>query len=70
MPKKEKNGSSVKVLGTANTFKYNVETDAIIDGNSVQQLIFVKEYKGERKTMMDYTWYGKDEKGECASLAF
>ena len=66
MSKKEKNTSSVKVLGTANTFKYNVETDAIIDGNSVQQLIFVKEYKGERKTMMDYTWYGKDENGNVA----
>ncbi|MDU3410075.1 hypothetical protein [Clostridium sp.] len=66
MSKKDKNTSSVKVLGTANTFKYNVETDAIIDGNSVQQLIFVKEYKGERKTMMDYTWYGKDENGNVA----
>lgn len=64
MAKKEKKSSNVKILGTANTFKYNVSTDAIIDGNSVQQLIFVKEYKGERKTMMDYTWYGKNENGD------
>lgn len=63
MTKKERN-TSVKVLGTANVFKYNVDTDAIIDGNSVQQLIFIKEYKGERKTLMEYTWSGKDEDGK------
>lgn len=63
MAKKERKESNVKVLGTANTFKYNVRTDAIIDGNSVQQLIFVKDYKGERKTMMEYTWHSKDLDG-------
>lgn len=62
MSKKERN-TNVKILGTANVFKYNVDTDAIIDGNSVQQLIFIKEYKGDRKTLMEYTWNGKDENG-------
>lgn len=62
LSKKEKN-TGVKILGTANVFKYNVETDAIIDGNSVQQLIFIKEYRGDRKTLMEYTWNAKDSDG-------
>ena len=60
--KKSKAESGVTIKGVAKVFKYNAGIDAVVDGNSVQ-MGFVKEYKGERKTMMEYTWSNKDQNG-------
>lgn len=53
---------SIEIKGTAKVFKYNAKFEGIAEGNTVQYP-FIAEYKGERKTAMDYTWYTKDEKG-------
>lgn len=45
--------------GTAKIFRYNAGVDAIIDGNSVQ-MAFLREYKGEKQTAMEYIWYSND----------
>ena len=63
MTKKKKsldNGTVCK--GVARVFKYNAGIDAIVDGNTVQ-MAFLREYKGERKTLMEYTWSNKDKNG-------
>jgi hypothetical protein len=51
------------IKGTAKTFKYRAGIESIAEGNSVQ-LPFIAEYKGEKKTALEYTWYTKDDKGD------
>lgn len=60
--KKNKITNNVVCKGVARVFKYNAGIDAVVDGNSVQ-MAFVKDYKGERKTMLEYTWSNKDKNG-------
>lgn len=62
MSKKKETNTGVVCKGVAKVFKYNAGIDAVVDGNSVQ-MAFVKEYKGERKTLMEYTWSNKDKNG-------
>lgn len=52
--------------GSAKVFRYNAGVDAIVDGNTVS-MAFLREYRAkndegtnERKTLMEYTWYTKD----------
>ena len=48
--------------GTAKVFRYNAGVDAVVDGNTVQ-MAFLREYKGEIQTAMEYIWYST-ENGE------
>lgn len=48
---------------TAKTFKYRAGIESVVEGNSVQ-LPFIAEYKGEKKTALEYTWYTKGVNGE------
>lgn len=46
--------------GTAKIFRYNAGVDAVVDGNTVQ-MAFLREYKGEIQTAMEYTWYSTED---------
>jgi hypothetical protein len=59
---KSKN-TNVVVKGTAKIFRYNAGTESIVDGNA-SQLPFIAEYKGERKTSLEYIWATKGVNGE------
>lgn len=59
---KPKKKGGIKTCGYAKVFKYNAGIDAVVDGNSVQ-MAFVREYKGVRRTAIEYDWYSH-EKGE------
>ena len=54
---------AIEIKGTAKIFKYNAKFEGIVEGNTVQYP-FIAEYKGERKTAMDYTWHTKDKDGK------
>lgn len=56
--KKEKEQKVIS-HGTAKVFRYNAGVDSLVDGNSVQ-MAFLREYKGEVQTAMEYIWYTKD----------
>ena len=45
--------------GTAKVFRYNAGVDAVVDGNTVQ-MAFLREYKGEIQTAMEYIWYSTE----------
>lgn len=51
--------TNVEAKGTARVFRYNAGVDAIVDGNTVQ-MAFLRDYRGERKTLMEYNWYTKE----------
>lgn len=57
--KRNNKEQKVKSYGTAKVFKYNAGVDAILDGNTVQ-MAFLREYKGEIQTAMEYIWYTKE----------
>jgi len=54
--------SNVVTKGTAKVFKYNAGIESIVDGGTVQ-LPFISEYKGDRRTAMEYIWFTKDASG-------
>lgn len=45
--------------GSSKVFRYNAGVDSVIDGNSVQ-MAFLRDYKGEAQTAMEYIWYTKN----------
>lgn len=57
-PKKLKE-NKVTSYGKAKVFRYNAGVDAVVDGNTVQ-MAFLREYKGEVQTAMEYVWYSND----------
>lgn len=60
--KKDKDKNSVVSKGEAKVFRYNAGIDAVVDGNTVQ-MAFLRDYKGARQTLMEYTWYTKENGG-------
>lgn len=56
---KTKKEQKVISHGTAKVFRYNAGVDSLVDGNSVQ-MAFLRDYKGEIQTAMEYIWYTKD----------
>lgn len=57
----DKNNTVVS-KGVAKVFRYNAGIDAVVDGNTVQ-MAFLRDYKGEKQTMMEYTWFTKENGG-------
>lgn len=45
--------------GVSKVFRYNAGVDSLVDGNSVQ-IAFMRDYKGETQTAMEYIWYTKE----------
>lgn len=56
---KKKKENKVTSYGTAKVFRYNAGVDAVVDGNTVQ-MAFLREYKGEVQTAMEYVWYSNE----------
>lgn len=57
-PKKQAENKVIS-HGTAKVFRYNAGVDAVVDGNTVQ-MAFLREYKGEIQTALEYTWYSTE----------
>lgn len=60
--KPKENNTNLIIKNTAKVFKYNAGVESIVDGNTVQ-LPFIAEYKGDRKTALEYIWHTKDLDG-------